>query len=64
VTPAAFFKLSHFQSLLLFALIISIAFGTLGRRKIADRVKYASWCFFWFVILAVAIGWAIYPFSR
>ena len=28
---------SHFQSLLLFALIISLAFGTLGRRKPIER---------------------------
>ena len=34
---------SHFQSLLLFALVISLAFGTLGRRKPVERVKYAAW---------------------
>ena len=34
-------KLSHFQALVVFALVISIAFGFLGRRRPIDRVKYA-----------------------
>lgn len=56
--------LTHLQSLLLFALIISLAFGTLGRRRPAERIKYAAWSFFLFVLVAVLIGWAMYPFSR
>jgi len=50
--------------MVLFALIISIAFGTLGRRRPVDRVKYALWCFVWFLVVAVAIGWVMYPFSH
>jgi ABC-type Mn2+/Zn2+ transport system permease subunit len=55
---------SHFQSLLLFALIISLAFGTLGRRKPIARVKYAAWSFAMFVLVGIALGWLMYPFSR
>jgi ABC-type Mn2+/Zn2+ transport system permease subunit len=55
---------SHFQSLLLFALIISLAFGTLGRRKPIERVKYAAWCFAMFVLVGIALGWLMYPFSK
>ena len=61
---ASFVKLTHFQAMVLFALIISIAFGTLGRRRPVDRVKYALWCFVWFLVVAVAIGWVMYPFSH
>jgi len=50
---------SHLQSLLLFALVISLAFGTLGRRKPIERVKYAM-----FVLVGIALGWLMYPFSR
>lgn len=57
-------QLSHFQSLLLFALIISLAFGTLGRRKPIERLKYAAWSFVTFVLVAVALGWLMYPASR
>jgi len=55
---------NHLQSMLLFALIISLAFGTLGRRRPVERIKYAAWSFFLFILVAVVIGWAMYPFSR
>ena len=56
--------LSHFQSLLVFAVIISLAFGTLGRRNPLERLKYAAWSFGMFVLVAIALGWLMYPFSR
>ena len=57
-------KLSHFQALVLFALMISIAFGFLGRRRPIDRVKYILWTLLLFLLIGVGIGWAMYPFSR
>ena len=61
--PSVYVPLTHFQSMLLFALIISLAFGTLGRRRPADRIRYAAWSFLLFMLVGIAIGWAIYPFS-
>jgi hypothetical protein len=58
------FKLSHLQSMLLFALLISIAFGFLSRRQPIERVKYILWSLFIFILFGVGIGWAMYPFSR
>jgi hypothetical protein len=58
------FKLSHLQSMLLFALLISIAFGFLSRRQPTERVKYILWSLFLFLLFGVGIGWAMYPFSR
>jgi hypothetical protein len=58
------FKLGHFQSMLLFALLISIAFGFLSRRRSVDRLKYILWSLFLFLLIGVGIGWAMYPFSR
>jgi len=58
------FKLSHLQSMLLFAVLISVAFGFLSRRRLIDRVKYMVWSLFLFLLLGVGIGWAMYPFSR
>lgn len=60
----AIFHISHLQAMLLFALIISVAFGMLGRRRPVERVKYAAWSFALFVLIGVAVGWAMYPFSR
>ena len=57
-------NLSHLQAMLLFALVISIAFGFLSRRKPVDRVKYIVWSLFLFLLIGVGIGWAMYPFSR
>jgi hypothetical protein len=58
------FKLSHLQSMLLFAVLISIAFGFLSRRQPIERVKYIIWSLFLFLLIGVGIGWAMYPFSR
>jgi NhaP-type Na+/H+ or K+/H+ antiporter len=57
-------KLSHLQAMVLFAVIISIAFGFLGRRRPADRIKYIVWSLILFLLIGVGIGWAMYPFSR
>ena len=57
-------KLSHLQSMLLFASIISIGFGFLSRRNPVERVKYIAWSLLLFLLIGVGIGWAMYPFSR
>jgi hypothetical protein len=55
---------SHFQAFLLFAAVISIAFGFLGRRQPKDRIKYILWSFFLFLLVGIGIGWAMYPLSK
>jgi hypothetical protein len=57
-------QLSHLQSMLLFALVISVAFGFLSRRSPLDRVKYIAWSLLLFLLIGISIGWAMYPFSR
>ena len=64
MTVGAGFKLSHLQAMLLFALVISMAFGFLSRRKPIERVKYIVWSLLLFLLVGVGIGWAMYPFSR
>jgi hypothetical protein len=56
--------LTHIQAFLLFAAVISVAFGFLGRRKPKDRIKYILWSFFLFLLVGIGIGWAMYPFSH
>jgi NhaP-type Na+/H+ or K+/H+ antiporter len=58
------FQLSHLQAMVLFALVISVAFGFLSRRRPIDRVKYIVWSLFLFLLVGVTIGWAMYPFTR
>ena len=64
MSAAIAFGLSHLQAMLLFALVISIAFGFLSRRQPLERVKYIVWSLFLFLLIGVGIGWAMYPFSR
>ncbi len=57
-------KLTHLQALVVFAVVISVAFGFLGRRQPMDRLKYILWTLLLFLLIGVGIGWAMYPFSR
>jgi len=56
--------LSHFPAMLIFALIISVSFGFLSRRRPTDRIKYILWSLFLFLFIGIGIGWAMYPFSH
>ncbi len=58
------FHLSHLQAMVIFALVVSVAFGFLSRRSSFERAKYIVWSFFLFVVVGVGIGWIMYPFSR
>ena len=57
-------ELTHFQAFLLFAVVISVTFGFLGRRRLKDRVKYILWSLFLFLLVGIGVGWAMFPFSR
>jgi hypothetical protein len=56
--------LSHFEALLLFAFLASLALACLMQRTAAERIRYAVWSFVLFVVIAVGIAWAMYPFSH
>jgi len=64
MTVSSPLSLNHFQAFLLFAAVISIAFGYLGRRRQKDRVRYILWSFFLFLVVGVGLAWVMYPFSR
>ena len=50
--------------MVLFALVVSVAFGFLSRRGAYQRARYILWSFIVFLIIGVGIGWAMYPFSH
>lgn len=58
------FNLTHFQAFLFFAVVISTAFGFLGRRQPKDQIKYLLWSLFLFLVVGIGIGWVMFPFSR
>ena len=57
-------QLTHFPAMLLFAVVISVAFAFLTKRTFAERLRYALWAFLAFVLVAVVISWLMYPFPR
>jgi hypothetical protein len=61
---ALYAGLTHFPALLLFALVVSVTFAFLSKRGVAERAKYAAWAFLAFLLVAIGIGWLMYPFSR
>ena len=61
---ALFGGLTHFGALLFFALVVSLTFAFLSKRGTTERAKYALWAFLAFLLVAVGIGWFMYPFSQ
>lgn len=59
-----FARLTHFEALSLFALLVSVSFAFLSKRGMADRAKYTVWAFLAFLVVAIGIGWLMYPFSQ
>jgi hypothetical protein len=59
-----FGNLTHFGALAFFALIVSVTFAFLSKRGAVERAKYTVWAFLAFLLVAVGIGWLMYPFSQ
>jgi hypothetical protein len=55
---------NHFQFMVIFALTVSLAFAFLSKQTTIERVRYFVWAFFAFLVVAIGIGWLMYPFSR
>jgi hypothetical protein len=56
--------LNHFQMMVVFALGVSLAFAFLSKSRMSDRVRYGVWAFLAFLVVAIGIGWLMYPFSH
>lgn len=56
--------LNHFQTLILFAAAVSLAFAFLSKHTVGEQFRYAVWAFLGFLIVAIGIGWLMYPFTR
>ena len=59
-----FAGLTHFQALAFFALAVSVSFAFLSKRGTSERAKYFMWAFLAFLLVAIGIGWLMYPFSQ
>ena len=59
-----FAHLTHFGAMVFFAFVVSLTFAFLSKRGATDRAKYTLWAFLAFLLVAVGIGWLMYPFSQ
>ena len=55
--------MTHFLALLLFSLLVSIAFAALSseHHTPAERIKYGAKVFAYFVGIGFLIAWVLYP---
>jgi hypothetical protein len=53
---------SHFQIMVLFALLVSTVFAVLLRDTPAEQVRTGAMMFGGFVLAAYVLGWVMYPF--
>jgi len=56
--------LNHFQTMVIFALAVSLAFAFLSKNSMSERIRYAVWAFLAFLVVAIGIGWLMYQFSH
>jgi cytochrome bd-type quinol oxidase subunit 2 len=59
-----FGNLTHFEALAFFAIVVSVTFAFLSKSGTSERVKYFVWAFLAFLLVAIGIGWLMYPFSH
>ena len=56
--------LNHFVTMVIFALLVSVAFACVGRHTAATRIKYALLSFLLFLAIGIGVAWLMYPLSR
>lgn len=52
--------LSHFETALLFALMISIVLGVVTKKTDRERIRYGLQTFGYFMLALFGLGWAMY----
>jgi undecaprenyl pyrophosphate phosphatase UppP len=53
---------SHFALMIVFALFVSVVFGTLMRDEPKEQLRFGAQLFTAFVVGGVALGWILYFF--
>ncbi len=54
--------LSHFEALFIFAIIVSTVFALITKSTPREQVRYGVFVFVSFLVVALTVGWAMYPF--
>jgi hypothetical protein len=54
--------LSHFDALLIFALLVSVVFALINKPTPREQLRYGVFVFLSFLGVALVVGWLMYPF--
>jgi hypothetical protein len=54
-------SLSHFEALVVFALIVSTVFALITKNSPREQLRYGVFVFLSFLAVAIAVGWIMYP---
>jgi len=57
-------EISHFSAIVTFSVCVSIVFALTTKETAKECLHYAIFLFFSFLGVALALGWAMYPFPR
>jgi hypothetical protein len=55
-------RVSHFEALFAFALIVSTVFALITKNEPRDQFRYGILVFLSFLGIALVVGWVMYPF--
>ncbi len=53
--------LSHFEALIIFALVVSTVFALITKNTPREQFRYGIFVFLSFLAVALAVGWVMYP---
>lgn len=56
--------MNHFLMIVLFAALVSIVFGVIGKEGHLEQIRYGSGVFAKFVGIAFVLGWVLYFLPR
>jgi hypothetical protein len=54
-------NLSHFGALLVFSILVSTVFAITTKNTVREQVRYGAWVFCCFLVVAIVVGWIMYP---
>ena len=54
-------RLSHFEALFVFALLVSTVFALITKNTPREQLRYGVFVFVSFLFVALAVGWIMYP---
>ena len=54
-------RFSHFEALLVFALLVSTVFALITKNTPREQFRYGVFVFASFLFVALVVGWIMYP---